>query len=213
MHNNITAMSIVASNSAFNQQGYTKDQLEKIGNAIIYMADNMPNLSKTKLLKLIYLLDEFSVKSFGIPFFDLEYKVWQAGPVNTDMYSELSHDISLLKDFIKLNFNADGECYIHSKKKFDDSEFSENELELLEKVVSSYKKYSAKQLVELCHRPSTLWYQVAKEKGVLELFESGKTTTTDFTIPLSEYIKDDELKLSLYNEHKEFLNFSKRFKV
>jgi uncharacterized phage-associated protein len=195
------------------QQSFTTDQIEKIGNAIIYIAEQIPDLSKTKLLKLIYLLDEYSVKSYGIPFFDLEYKLWQAGPVNTDIYSELSSDTHLLKDFIKLNFTDKGECYITSKKKFDNSEFSENELELLEKITNSYKKYTAKQLVELCHRPTTLWYQVAKEKGVLELFLNGKKSTTDFTIPLSDYIKDDKVKLSLYNEHKEFLNFSKRFKV
>jgi len=200
-------------NNTFNRQGYTNDELEKIGNAIIYMAEHIPQLSKTKLLKLIYLLDEFSVKNFGIPFFDLEYKVWQAGPVNVDLYSELSNDTYLLKDFIKLDFNKKGECYIHPKKKFNDDEFSENEIELLEKIVKSYKKYTAKQLVELCHRPSTLWYQVAKDQGLLELFESGKRNTTDFSIPLSDCIKDDSFKLSLYNDHKEFLNFSQRFKV
>ncbi len=195
------------------QQSYSTDQIEKIGNAIIYIAEQMPGLSKTKLLKLIYLLDEYSIKSYGLPFLDLEYKLWQAGPVNTDIYSELSSDTHLLKDFIKLTFTEKGECYIYPKKKFDNSEFSENELELLGTIVQAYKKYTAKQLVELCHRPTTLWYQIAKEKGVLELFKSGKKNTTDFTIPLSDYIKDDKVKLSLYNEHKEFLDFSKRFKV
>ena len=204
-------MGILATNFSV-RQGYTQDQLEKIGNAIIYIAEQIPNVSRTKLLKLIYLLDEYSVKSFGIPFFNLEYKVWQAGPVNPDIYSELSSDTLLLKDFIKLSFNSKGECSVYPKKKFDNSEFSENEISLLEKIVSSYKKFTAKELVELCHRPSTLWYQIAKEKGVLELFESGKKNTTDFTIPLYEYIKDDIQKMSLYTEHEEFLDFSKRFK-
>lgn len=194
-------------------QRFTKDQINKIGNAIIYIAEQMPNLSKTKLLKLIYLLDEYSIKTYGIPFFDLEYKLWQAGPVNTDLFLEFSPDMKLLKDYIKLNFTETGECYITPKKKFDNGEFSENEIELLEEITKVYKKYSAKQLVDLCHRPSTLWYQVAKEKGVLELFERGEKKSTDFIIPLSDYIKDDKIKMSLYNEHKEFLDFSKRFKV
>lgn len=206
-------MGIIASNIASGHKGFTKDKLSKIGNAIIYMADNIPQLSKTKLLKLIYLLDEYSVKSFGIPFFDLEYKVWQAGPVNTEIYSELTSESNLLKDFVKLKFNEKGECFISSKKAFDDSEFSENETELLEKIVNTYKNYSAKKLVDLCHRPSSLWYQVAKENGILELFENGKINTSDFIIPLSDYIKDDNYKLALYNGHKEFLNFSQRFKV
>ena len=195
------------------QKGYTQDEINKLGNAIVYLAEKVKDLSKTKLLKLIYLLDELSVKSFGIPFFDLEYKVWQAGPVNVDVYSELSSSPSLLKEFIKLNFEKTGECYISPKKKFDDGEFSDNEMELLGTVVDSYGHFTAKKLVDLCHRQNTLWYQIAKENGVLELFESGKLNTTDLELHLSDYIKDDKLKSSIYDEHREFLNFSKRFKV
>ena len=201
------------SNTVFSNKGYTKDELEKIGNSIIYFAEKLPDLSKTKLIKLIYLLDELSVKTYGIPFFDLEYKVWQAGPVNVDIYSELSSGPNLFKDYIKLHFLEQGECYIKPKKKFNDGEFSDNEIELLDTVIKSYGNFSAKKLVELCHRQNTLWYQIAKEKGVLELFENGRLNATDFEIQLSEHIKDDKIKSSLYDDHKEFLNFSKRFKV
>lgn len=193
-------------------QRYTKDQIEKIGQAIIYMAEKMPGVSKTKILKLVYLLDEYSIKSSGIPFFGLEYKVWQAGPVNTDLYTELSSNTVLLKDYIRLEYSPNGECSVFPRKKFSDDEFSENDLELLNDIVRVYKKFSAKKLVELCHRPSTLWYQVAKEKGVLDLFESGKLNTTDYIIPLEECIREDEVKLEIYNDHKEFTNFTKRFK-
>lgn len=193
-------------------QRYTKDQIEKIGQAIIYMAEKMPGVSKTKILKLVYLLDEYSIKSCGIPFFGLEYKVWQAGPVNTDLYTELSSNTVLLKDYIRLEYSPNGECSVFPRKKFSDDEFSENDLELLNEIVRIYKRFSAKKLVELCHRPSTLWYQVAKEKGVLDLFESGKLNTTDYVIPLEEYIREDEVKLEIYNDHKEFTNFTKRFK-
>jgi uncharacterized phage-associated protein len=195
------------------QQSYTTDQIEKIGNAIIYIAEQISNLSKTKLLKLIYLLDEYSVISSGVPLFDLEYKLWKAGPVNTDLYSELTSGPDLFKDYIKLNFSTNGECYVSPKKKFDDSEFSENELELMHRIINSYGKYSAKKLVELCHRQNTLWYKLAKETGALELFESGKKNTTDILIPLSDYLENDKPKMSMYNEYKEFLNFSKHFKV
>jgi hypothetical protein len=41
---------------------YTKEVIDKLGNAMVYMARKVPGLSKTKLLKLIYLLEEVSVK-------------------------------------------------------------------------------------------------------------------------------------------------------
>jgi uncharacterized phage-associated protein len=194
------------------KKGYTKDELDKLGNAIIFLAGKIKPLSKTKLMKLIYLMDELSVKKYGIPFFDLEYKVWQAGPVNVDLFSELSEGPELLCDFIHLTYK-NGECYVTVKKEFNDSEFSDNELKLLETVVTTYGGFSAKKLVELCHRTTTLWYKAAKENDVLDSFENKKLTTTDIILDLSEYIKEDALKYSVYNNHREFLNFSRRFKT
>lgn len=58
----------------------TKEQKEKIGHSSILLATNIPNLNISKLLNLIYLLDEASVKERGIPFFGLSYQIWQSGP-------------------------------------------------------------------------------------------------------------------------------------
>lgn len=194
--------------------GYSNNELKKLGHSIIYLADHAKNLSKTKLLKLVYLLDELSVKKYGIPFFNLEYKVWQAGPVNVDLFAEFSSGPVLLKDYLRIarNQHREGDFHVLSKKKFDDGEFSDNEFELLKFVVKTFGDYTANKLVDLCHRPNTPWFKIAKEKDLLEQFRSGKLNTTDYEIDLSEYLKDDEKLLAKYQEHLEFLNFSKRFK-
>ena len=41
---------------------FTNEQLEKIGHTVVYLAERIPELSKTKLLKLLYILDEISIK-------------------------------------------------------------------------------------------------------------------------------------------------------
>ena len=61
---------------------FSSEQLEKIGNTVVYLADRIENLSKTKLLKLLYILDEISIKKSGIPMLNLKYKVWKFGPVS-----------------------------------------------------------------------------------------------------------------------------------
>ena len=43
-------------------------QVEKIGNTVVYLSQKIPTLKKTKLLKLLYILDEISIKKTGIPF-------------------------------------------------------------------------------------------------------------------------------------------------
>ncbi len=60
---------------------YSQEQTSKIGNTVVYLASNVENSSKTKLLKLLYLLDEISIKTSGIPFLNLQYKdmeVWSS---------------------------------------------------------------------------------------------------------------------------------------
>lgn len=198
-------------NPVLNKIGFTQSEIDKIGNTIIYFANHIKSLSKTKILKIIYLLDETSVKQYGIPFLNLQYKVWQLGPVNTDIYSDLSPEHTLLKDFIKLNFKKTGECYIEPKKKFHDDEFSQIELQLLDTVIKKYGHLSARELIKICHRPSTIWYKIAKENGLLESFRKRHKNTSDYYIDLSQHLSTDKHKTELYNSHRDFLDIVKGY--
>lgn len=190
---------------------YTPEQLNKLGNAIVYLCEHIRPLYKTKLLKLIYILDEFSVKLHGVPMFNLEYKVWQAGPVCDDVFVELSEEPVLLKDFIKLVPDARG-TRVEELKKFSDDEFTPNDLALLEDVVKRFQYTSAEELVKLLHRHSTPWYRVAKENDLLEPFEQGKLTNTDFTIDLEELLTGAPELTQLYKDHQEFVAVNRALK-
>ncbi|MBS1665590.1 MAG: SocA family protein [Bacteroidetes bacterium] len=192
-------------------KGYTKQQVEKMGHAIIYLANGMGMLYKTKLLKLVYLLDEISVSRQGIPFFDLEYKVWQAGPVSVDLYEEFNEHPFMLESFIDLKFDEKGTRII-PKIAFCDDEFSPMEIDLLREIVDTYKWTSAEKLVELVHRKESPWYTMADQHDLLEVFDSRSLNTTDLTIDLSLLIKNDPVKLALFNENKEIANFSRPLK-
>lgn len=190
---------------------YTPDQLNKLGNAIVYLCERIRPLYKTKLLKLIYMLDEFSVKLHGVPMFNLEYKVWQAGPVCDDIFVELSEKPVLLKDFIKLIPDERG-TKIEALRSFSDDEFTPNDLALLDDVVARYANTPATELVKILHRHSTPWYRIAKEHGLLELFEQEKLTNTDFTIDLQELLTGNQLHTQLYTDNQEFLDMNRALK-
>ena len=167
-----------------NSDIHTKDEINKIGNTIVYLAQNIPNLSKTKLLKLLYLLDEVSIKEFSVPFLNLEYYVWQAGPVATEIFGEISQDFetSILDQFLRLRFqeiNQRFAVFIEPKKDFDDSEFSDNDMMILEKFCQKFKDTTAEQLVEITHRKNTLWYQIALKNNLLHDFETKRKTTSN----------------------------------
>jgi len=190
---------------------YTKDQLAKLGNAIIFLAEKINPLSKTKLLKLVYLIEELSVRKYGAPFFNIRFDVWKLGPVSRDLFVEMTSEPELLEAYI-IKEERNGGVFVKPKQTFSDDEFSDTEINLLEEVVKTYGKYSAEQLIELTHRKHSPWYATAQKNGLLEYFENDLANTSDIEIDLSSLIEGDTEKVNLFNGHKEFLDHSKRLK-
>ena len=192
----------------FMEPSYTRGQISKLGNAIIYLAERISPLSKTKLIKLIYLIEEISIKKFGIPFFDLRFDVWKLGPVSRDLYVELTGEPVLLNDFIIKELKDDN-VFVKPKNPFNDDEFSDNDIGVLDFVVDHYATTSAQDLINLTHRQHSLWYLTAKEHDLLDKFRQGLINTTDIEIDLSKLISDDPVRKAFYLEHKEFKSIAK----
>lgn len=180
-----------------------KQQIDKIGNTIIFLADMIPSLYLTKLLKLIYILDEISIKERGIPFLGLNYKVWQAGPVNQDLYIDINDGVIIFREYFTANQNNNA-IQITSVKDFNDDEFSDAELELLDRLVKLFKYTSDQDLVTLTHRPSSLWYRKAQETGLLELFKQGMTNSSEVEINLEDLLIGQDEKKEIFKEYIEF---------
>ena len=193
------------------QEIYTRSQLEKLGNTLIYLCNNLEKSSKTHLLKFVFIIEEISILKFGIPFFDLRFDLWKLGPVSKDLYVELTDELNLLEPYITKETKEDS-TMVYSKKEFSDDEFSDNEMKLLDEILNRFKYCSANELINFTHKKNSPWYNTALRNGVLELLESGKMTTTNIEINLSEMIADDKDKLGLYNSHKAFLIQSKNLK-
>ncbi|MBW8688357.1 type II toxin-antitoxin system antitoxin SocA domain-containing protein [Chitinophaga rhizophila] len=174
---------------------YTPDQIDKIGNTVIYIADRIKPLYKTKLLKLLYFLDEFSVKKYGIPFLNLDYEVWQAGPVCSDIYQEVNEAPNMLADYIELANDNIG-TKVFGRKPFCDDEFSKNEIELMDYLISTFKYSSAQELVDFTHRTSSPWYKAAHHYGLIELFESKRANTSNYRIDLVSLYPETLLRRS-----------------
>ncbi|HIT88877.1 MAG TPA: SocA family protein [Candidatus Merdenecus merdavium] len=163
---------------------FSEDSKQKLGNALVFIADRTDQLSKTKLLKLLYLMEEYMVKRYHVPFLALPYEVWQAGPVAKDVFIDLSDGPYIFKDFVKTEVRDNG-IYITSATAFCDDEFSELEIEMMEDVLRKYGHLSASQLVAETHKEGTLWYNIAKEHGLLESFSKHECNNSDYRIDFS----------------------------
>lgn len=196
---------------SFTTTELTRDQLEKVGNAIIYLAERIKPLYKTKLLKLLYLLDEASVKEVGIPMFALEYRAWRMGPVSKEVYVDIDDGPHIFKEHIRVIRDDQGDR-VEPAKSFDDGEFSDRDMRLMEGVVASLGRHNARDLVDITHDKDSLWYQLAKENDLLEAFEQEQRNTSDVVLDLGRLVANDPFKRVLFAEHQEFLQVHRALK-
>lgn len=163
---------------------FSEDSKQKLGNAIVFIVDRVEQLSKTKLLKLLYLMEEYMVKRYHTPFLAIPYEVWQAGPVAKDVFIDLSDGPYILKNFIKTEVRENG-IYVTPTAEFCDDEFSELEIEMMGEVLRKYGHLTANQLVAETHKAGTLWYNTAKEHDLLEPFAQHECNNSDYRIDFS----------------------------
>ncbi|HWK06959.1 MAG TPA: Panacea domain-containing protein [Puia sp.] len=192
-------------------KGFTRDQINKIGNAIIYLSENVPDLNKTKILKILFLIEEASIKKYGHPFFGINFQLWKLGPVVKDIFIDLSDEMPvLLKDFIerdsKNSFN------FKSKSKFCDDEFSDNDIELMKLVVDFAKTKTASYLVQHTHGPNSLWRKSALKFGVLEVLEKELINSTEFEIDFDLLFADRPHMKERFEEVRENMEFVRQLK-
>lgn len=166
----------------------------------------MGSLSKTNVLKLVYIIEEKSIEKRSMPFFNLDFEVWKFGPVCQNLYVEFTDEPIILIDYIKKRNTRSG--FVFDKNAaFNDDEFSDDDINLMDEIINEFSGANSEDLVEYTHRENSLWYNTAKENGVLEMLLSEELPTTNFKIDFTQLIKDEPSKLEFYKEHLEFLNF------
>lgn len=164
---------------------YSAENISRIGNAAIYIAQHAGGVSKTKLLKLLYLMEERSALRYHQPFLGLPYEVWQAGPVAKDIYIDISEGVVMLSPYVRVISDKDSQ-YIEPVKPFDEDDFSTNEIRLMDEVLAEYGNKTAKELVAITHKKGTLWYNLAKEKGLLDAFEKHECNNSSYVINFAD---------------------------
>lgn len=193
--------------------------LDKIGNTIIYLSDRLKPLYLTKAIKLLYLIDENSVKETGVPFTWLDYNAWRMGPVPEDIYFTLrnkdSHyfETSDILTYVSINKdeNSDIESFrIDPLKSFEDHEFSEYDIELMDRIIAKYGNFSGKELIDKLHEEGSLWDRVVKQNN-LELQFLLMNNRSDQVIPFLDLIADSELKQLSYKSAYSSLLFDSQF--
>lgn len=174
-----------------------------IGNLMVLIANRCAPLYHTKLIKMLYLIDEEAVKDNGIPITWLDYKVWQYGPVDPATFF-IQQNFGSYVDAKKV-YNPYGETatLVTAKKDFDKSEFSQYELELINRVIDKYGSKKPSELVEITHAKGGLWDLTKKENDL----DFSIANISDVSIDLSRLVKGDPEKYENFKEAEEQMQF------
>lgn len=135
---------------------YSKSQIDRIGNMLVYVTSKLGSLPKTKLLKLIYILEEQSVLKTGEPFTDLKYQYWTQRPVATFINTQITKERNPITDFVFIE-KQHQTTKIKAKINFNDSEFSPFDIELMDLVIQKFGSKSTQELIDYTHKEGGLW--------------------------------------------------------
>ena len=169
---------------------FSESSKQKLGNAVVYIAERARFPYKTEVLKLLYLMEEQMVQKYHVPLLAIPFSVWRMGPVSVDVYEELSDQPLLLEEFVTLKSTGKGNI-VKPKVKFDDGEFSDAELEVMDSIMSKYGNLTSDQLIELTHREGSPWWNAAKENNLLQDFKEKRTNCSNVVIDFGKSLCDD----------------------
>ena len=169
---------------------FSEPNRRKLGNAVLYIAKHAKYPYKTEILKLLYLMEERMLQQYHVPMLAIPFSVWRLGPVSVDVFEELSDGPVLLSEFITLEFNGQG-IRVTPKQEFNDDEFSDAELQVMEQVMEKYGMMNSDQLVNETHKKGSLWYDTAKDYNLLEDFDQKRANSSNIIIDMGRHLCPD----------------------
>jgi len=179
----------------------TVRETAKVGNLIHYIAKKSGEIYLTRLLKILYLIDEKSVQEIGVPVTPFEYRVAENGPMIVELWHDLKSKNSF-SHFISVDFSAQYEGYRIKAKSTNDTNlnrFSEYELELIDEILMKYRDYSTEELIEFIHeKESSLWKDIVYKKSIN--FNSDKISK--HIVDLRKHIEHDETLSEFYDMYR-----------
>lgn len=163
---------------------------DKIGALLEYICFQMPQIHLRKLLKVVYLMDEKSVRERSIPLTWLDYYAWKKGPVAPEIY-EIKK--GALSDYVSCSRGVDDKWHVKANNTnpylIDQamSAYSEYEMDIINSVIAYCKNKSADELTDETHRGESLWSRVV-EKNKISFDNSNRS---DYKLDLND-LNDDE---------------------
>ncbi|MEZ5004543.1 MAG: DUF4065 domain-containing protein [Chitinophagales bacterium] len=146
--------------------GYRNPSLEKLTEMVVYFSDKLQPF-KTKMNKLLFYADFFMFKQSCFSMSGIRYRAIDMGPVPNNFQSIFEYLAN--KDQFDIFYTKFPKGYIGEQFKarkdrpFNESLFSNSELEVLKMVANKFKSTKTQEIIEFSHLEEA-WKKNEKEK-------------------------------------------------
>ncbi len=165
---------------------------DKIQQLINYLASKV-DIGKTKLMKLLYLIDFTAYERTGKAITGDEYEHLPFGPVPKNIFNNLDN---LIKDVVEKKEEPRGYKYFKflPKKKIDLLSFTQEEKEIIDEIIDKHGKKVQRELVRMVYEQLPCKITQVNE------------TIPYFLAPYRDYRPLSEAKLKKLRADKQFIN-------
>lgn len=179
----------------------------KIGALLAYLANMVEDMTLSKLVNMVYLIDVEFVRLRGFPLTWLDYYAWADGPVSPELYA-IKDKCNHFSDFVVAKTNAKQDLVIIPLIQVDNNPFgpfgeiSEYELSIVDTIISEYGYISLDDLRLHNMRANSLW---AKSKKINCTESMG--CKADLSIDLLDEIRDNQEACQVYEDARWSMEF------
>ena len=116
---------------------------------ISYIAENVSNLFKVKLMKMLWYVDAFSYKLNGCAMTGMVYRHNDMGALPIGHYSLMNLENLNVRE--EESYNYDSMLHIYPTRGMDYSILNDDEKNIIDKVIKQFKNYKAKEIIDYMH--------------------------------------------------------------
>lgn len=141
--------------------GFAALNIDKIEAMVSYIAEQVSNLFKVKLMKMLWYSDVSAYIRNGYAMTGMVYRHEPMGALPIGHYSLMNLENLNVREEVSCNY--DSMLHVYPSKDMDYSILSDDEKDILNKVIAKFKNYKAADIVDYMHEEKAYKETVAGE--------------------------------------------------
>lgn len=168
----------------------------RLSNILNLILEYFPDADRDVINDALFLMQEYWIRTNRYPVIALDFEVWQQGPVQKDLYADLSGNMWITNVFLERYHTPNGDRFKH-RLPFDGRIFRVSEEEEIRAFLQRLRWTESVRMEVLVKGKESLWYKTAEKAGVLNALVNAYAVTTDVLVDFT-FLFDDEDDLEEY---------------